>query len=141
MSLFTDAEYRHFDQRPSLEEAWRRLPVVLRLEGLDLRWLAPLVDLGHDQWLGELSQGAWGYLEACGWQQLYDEAGALLTARGKIRKPWARSFAAATQRLAAEGAYAGPERCPHRWASWIAFSHSEPRAHLQALAEQAGWGS
>ena len=63
MPIFQQSEYTDFSCRPGLDEAWERLPVVATFDGLGARWLGPLVDLGHEVWLGDLSQGAWGYLE------------------------------------------------------------------------------
>ena len=60
MPVFTDVEYTDFDQRPDFETAWRRLPVIATVGGIKVRWIGPLVDLGHDVWISEMSGGAYG---------------------------------------------------------------------------------
>ena len=137
MPIFRPHEYKH--DRPTLRDAWDRLPVVVTISGLEIRWLGPLVDLGHDVWLGEMSEGAWGFLEGSGWQEVLAEGGPMLTDAGRLRAPWKAAFAEAVRLLAAGGEYAGPESCPHRWASWVAFAHSEPRAYVAERAEAKGW--
>ena len=120
MPVFTDDEYNDFDQRPDFETAWSRLPVLATIGGIKVRWLGPLVDLGHDVWLSQLSEGAWGYLEDSGWSELIPE-GEVTGPAGGIGQTWAKGFAAAVERLAEAGGAAGPESDPERWASWLAF--------------------
>jgi hypothetical protein len=139
MAIFTQDEYRNFYERPSLEEAWDRLPVVMRADRLRVRWLGPLVNLGHDGWMGELANGAWGQLEDCGWQEILAEAGDPMGATGRVRTTWAKAFGRAARTLASNGSYAGPEGCPHRWASWLAFEMGDIRDIVEARAKARGW--
>lgn len=89
MPIFKQREYDDFDARPSFDKAWGRLPIVRRIAGLRVRWLGPLVNLGHDRWIGELSGAAWGTLEGCGWQAAMDGAGEMVDKRGRVRPKWA----------------------------------------------------
>ena len=139
MPVFTETEYRNHAKRPELHEAWERLPVVVTIEGVKVRWVGPLVDLGHDVWLGDLSNAAWGYLECCGWASVLREAGSMLNGDGEIRDEWATAFGRAARRLADEGSCAGPVSDPNRWGSWIAFAMSEPHRYVKALSERNGW--
>ena len=139
MPIFKQREYDDFDARPSFDKAWDRLPIVRRIAGLRVRWLGPLVDLGHDRWIGELSDAAWGTLEGCGWQRAIDGAGEMVDRRGRVRAKWAAAFRDAVERLAEEGGYAGPEGDEDRWASWVCFEMAEPRAVIQATAVKRGW--
>jgi hypothetical protein len=133
MPVFSDAEYDDFDLRPDFETAWRRLPVLATIGGIKVRWLGPLVDLGHDVWLSELSQGAYGHLEDCGWSDLLPE-GSVTGPGGRIRRTWAKGFAAAVEVLAEAGSAAGPESDPERWASWLAFELADLHAVVRARA-------
>lgn len=139
MPIFTQDEYDDSNARPSLDEAWRRLPVVRRVAGLRVRWLGPLVDLGHERWIGDLSQAAWGYLEGCGWQRAMEDAGPMLDGRGRVRARWAAGLTDAVERLAAEGERTGPEGDRDRWASWVCLEMAEPSAVIQAAAIKRGW--
>ena len=138
MAIFRDSEYTDFSCRPGLDAAWERLPVVATFDGLGARWLGPLVDLGHEVWLGDLSQGAWGYLEGCGWSDLIP-AGPMLTRAGKPRAEWAKKLAQAARRLGERGGEAGPENDPERWLSWLCLELSEARGYVQGIAERSGW--
>ena len=140
MSLFTDDEYRKFSMRPALDEAWERLPIITTVNGVGLRWIGPLVDLGHDQWLGELAQAAWGYLEDCGWHEALAEGGDMLDGDGSIRTEWSSAFGRAARSIAEAGACSGPENDLDRWGSWIAAEMSAPRAYVEGIAETKGWG-
>lgn len=139
MAVFTDEEYNDFDLRPDLDEALDRLPVVMRVDRLELRWLGPLVNLGHDVWMGELAGAAWGYLEHCGWQEILAEAGDPMGSGGRIRTAWAKEFGRATRALAEAGSYAGPEGSANRWASWLAFEMGDIREIVEARAKAKGW--
>ncbi len=139
MTIFTEDEYRYHVDRPSLEEALDRLPVVMRADRLEVKWLGPMVDLGHDQWMGELSNGAWGHLEGCGWQRILAKAGDPRGAGDRIRTAWAKDFGRAARLLAERGSYAGPEGSAHRWASWLAFEMGDIRDIVKARAEAKGW--
>lgn len=135
MPVFSDREYRDFDERPSLEEAWRRLPVLCHIDGLAIRWIGPLVELGHDVWLADMAEAAWGHLEDCGWQETLAEAGEAQTPKGTFSPAWARALGMAARRLAEDGARAGPESDAEAWAAWICFEISAPRAAIARLAE------
>jgi hypothetical protein len=139
MPLFTVEEYEDFGSRPGMDEAWDRLPIVKRIGGIGLRWLGPLVELGHDRWMGDLADAAYGHLESCGWQHALDQGGAMLDARGRVRPQWAAAFCDAATRLAEGGSYAGPEGDASRWAAWMAFEFSEPHQWLSAAAAKRGW--
>jgi hypothetical protein len=139
MPLFTDREYTEVEHLPSFEQAWDRLPVVLTIGGLGVRWVGPLVQLGHDRWLGDLSEAAYGYLLDCGWQEPLDEAGAPLDAEGRLRPAWALAFGEAARCLAFEGERAGPESDPERWAAWLAFELGGVHGLVRKRAEAEGW--
>jgi hypothetical protein len=138
MAIFDMDEYENLAQRPDFDEAWDRLPVIRRIDGLRVRWLGPLVDLGHAGWIGELTAAAYGYLEDCGWSERLPE-GSMVDARGRTRPAWAKVFAAAARDLAFEGSQAGPEGHDDRWASWLAFELAESHGVLRAVAEEKGW--
>ena len=133
MPIFSDAEYDDFDLRPDFETAWGRLPVVATIGGIRVRWLGPLVDLGHAVWLSDMSAGAYGYLEDSGWSELLPE-GPVTGPSGGIRRTWANGFAAAVERLAEAGSAAGPESDPQRWASWLAFELADLHTVVRARA-------
>ncbi len=141
MPVFTQDEYADFDARPTLDEAWDRLPVVCRVGGFGVRWLGPLVELGHDQWMGDLSEAAYGYLEGCGWREALSEGGEVLDSDGKLEQPWSTAFGAAARRLASQGEYSGPESDPERWASWLVFELAGIHGYVKARAEEKGWDS
>ena len=134
MPIFTREEYENPGERPSLDEAWDRLPVLRSWDGIHVRWLGPLVELGHDGWLEDLAQGAWGYIEGCGWVSEVEDGGPMLDAKGRIRRAWMRAFGRAVRLLAEAGRYAGPESDPDRWGSWVAFSLTAPRAEVERTA-------
>jgi len=138
MPIFTESEYRDFDQRPSLDEAWSRLPVLCRIDGLAIRWVGPLVDLGLDPWLADMAEGAWGHLEDCGWQEILEGSSDVLAADGSFHPAWARAFGEAARTLAEAGEYAGPESDPEAWAAWLCFELAKPRAVIERLAEEQG---
>ncbi len=139
MPIFTEEEYHDHWQRPDLREALDRLPVVMRADRLELQWLGPMVNLGHDVWMGELANAAWGHLEGCGWQRILADAGPVLAPSGRVRTAWAKAFGRAARALADAGGWAGPEGSPHRWASWLAFEMSELRDVVEARAVAKGW--
>jgi hypothetical protein len=118
----------------SLSQAWSRLPILFEIEGLGVRWLGPLVDNGHEQWLGDMSEAAWGYLEFCGWAELVPET-PLLNARGEISEAWTRGLHAAAHRLADEGSRAGPESNVEYWLSWLCFALGEPNDYVRELVK------
>ncbi len=139
MPLFTDLEYTEPEQLPSFDQAWDRLPVALTIGGLGVRWVGPLVQLGYDRWLGDLSEAAYGYLQDCGWREPLDEAGAPLDPEGRLRPAWALAFAEAARCLALEGERAGPESDPERWAAWLAFELGGVHGLVKRRAEAEGW--
>ncbi len=138
MPIFSEDEYRDVWSRPDLREALDRLPVLMRADHLEVLWLGPLVDLGHDVWMGDLANAAWGHLEGCGWQRILAEAGDPVAPSGRIRTAWAKAFGRAARALAEAGGYAGPEGSPHRWASWLAFEMADIREIVQARAKARG---
>ena len=118
----------------SLREAWSRLPVLFKIEENSVRWIGPLVDIGHEQWLSDMSEAAWGYLECCGWAELLPDEPFLMP-RGGISKAWKEGLHAAANRLAIEGGYAGPESDAEYWLSWLCFAIGEPNDYVRGLAE------
>ncbi len=137
--LFTDEEYDDWDARPTLREAWDRLPVVRTIAGFKIRWLGPLVELGYDEWLEDIATEAWEHLEHTGWADLLPE-GPLLDRRGRVRADWSRAFKRAVDRLVA-AAFMSLETDPDRWASWGCYTLHEPNRLLRAEAERRGWDS
>jgi hypothetical protein len=137
MPVFTDEEIHDHDKRPTLSEALSRLPVLLTVDGLRIRDLDPLVDVGHDAWLEELEQGAWLAREEWGWDELLDD-GDLLDGEGRIRPVWAEGFGRAVRSLASYCESAGPESDPHLWASWVFHTRAVPHRYLRLLAKEAG---
>lgn len=136
MPLFSADDY---DCSPAFEECWSRLPIIRRIGGWEVRWLAPLVDLGYESWIGDMSEGAWGYLEDCGWQAAMTGCGPMLDKRGRLKPKWVSAFCDAVVRLKDAGEYAGPEGDGDRWASWLCFKLSEPHGILAAKAKKRGW--
>lgn len=137
MPIFRPEEYT--DDRPTLDDGWDRLPIIRRVAGLKLRWIGPLVAVGHDDWAGELSEAAWGHLEGCGWQAAYDAGGDMLDKGGRIRPVWSTALRTAADRLASAGEYSGPEGDIQRWASWLCYEMTEPHDVLLAAATKRGW--
>ncbi len=141
MSVFTELEYGDFDHRPSLDEAWERLPVLRVIAGYRIRWIGPLLEL-HEDWVGDLAAGAWGYLEkptfwTPTWHTFLPE-GPMFDRLGRIRADWSRGFRAALEQLVQNAEVAGPESDPNRWASWLCWELSEPNAWLRAEAARRG---
>lgn len=139
MPLFTDLEYTEVEHLPSFDEAWDRLPVVLTIGEIGVRWLGPLVELGYDRWMGDLSEAAYGYLVDCGWRGPLDDAGRPLDDDGRLRPAWGTAFSEAVQCLTLEGERAGPESDPERWAAWLAFELAGVHGLVRLLAEAEGW--
>ncbi|TVQ89547.1 MAG: hypothetical protein EA397_15020 [Deltaproteobacteria bacterium] len=123
----------------SFGAACERLPVVLTLQGIPIRWLGPLVSAGYEADLELMSQAAWGYLEDCGWQEPLQDAGPLFDEDGEIRPAYARAFADAAERLAAAGGHAGPESEMIVWGAWLGTNLAQTcaviRARTEALSE------
>ena len=109
------------------------LKAQARVDGLGLRWLAPLVEVGSTR-MGDMEAAAYGHLEDCAWSQVLED-GPMLGESGRIRSAWAKGFGAAARRLAEAGLYAGPESDPELWASWLAWHLSEPHEWLKSKAE------
>ncbi len=66
------------------EEAFARMPVLRRADGLGLRWLGPMVEHpDHSMWVDELGRAAWGWLEGCGWQEAWPAADPCGDLRGR----------------------------------------------------------
>ena len=137
--LFTDAEYSDWELRPGLDEAWERLPVVRKIAGFKIRYLGPLIDLGYDGWLEEVSTAADGYF---GWDRLLPE-GPMLDSRGRIRADWSRAFKSAVGKLVWEaqldGQLEGPIWGPDDWATWLCHTLHKPKKLIRAKAERSGW--
>ncbi len=140
--LFTDQEYENWDARPTLNEAWERLPVVRKIAGFKIRWIGPLIELGYD-WVSDLSAGAYGYLLQPDWWYApwtnFLPDGPMLDRTGRIRADWSRGFRQAVEHLVRAADGPGPETDPDRWASWLCFELSEPSTLIRAEAERQGW--
>jgi len=119
-----------------LDRDWASLPVLATIDGLGLRWAGPLVDRGHEMWLSDMGQAAWGYLEGCGWSEMMPEGGAL-NADGHLKKEWGVQLAKVARTLAEEGTHAGPESDPERWLAWLCVEMSEPRQLVRVLMGDA----
>jgi len=132
--VFTPEEYEERDL--DFETAFARLPVVLVLGGLRVRWVGPLVELALDGRLGDLAEAAYGYLESCGWIDLLNESRLV---DGQPTPTYARAFARAARALAEAGTSAGPESDPEVWASWIAFEQRGLHGLVEGLATARGW--
>ena len=116
-------------------EAYCRLPIAFEIKELAARWVGPLIDVGHDQWLGDMGQAGWGFLEGCGWSEALPSDDDFLKPNGQISKAWQNGLYTAAHRLAERAKYAGPESDPSVWLSWICFEISKPHAYVRALAE------
>ena len=143
--LFTDAEYSDWERRPCLDEAWERLPVVRKIAGFEIRYIGPLIELGYDEWMGDLSAGAYGHLLQPvywypPWTRFIPEV-PMLDRTGRVRADWSRGFRRAVEHLVRAAEEAGEETNPDRWASWLCFELHEPGALIRAEAERRGWDS
>lgn len=125
-------------ERPRFDEAWERLPVVDRIGGLPIRWVGPLVSIGHDRWLGDLAEAAWGHLDgATGWTERLEEAGEMLDPdTRRLRPEFARAFADAVDTLAWAGTQAGPTGDPEHWAAWLAWEWAPVHDRVARRAER-----
>lgn len=121
---------------PLLEDACARLPVLLTLDGVPVRWLGPLVNGRQCAAVSEMSNAAWGHLASCGWEAELEGAGELFDAEGEVRPAFARAFAEAARALADEGAMAGPESSVELWAAWLGFELAATHGTLKALAHR-----
>ena len=118
----------------SFERAWRKLPVVFVMDGEHVRWLGPLVDAGHDDWIGDLSNAAYSHLEDCGWMDLVPSVPATVR-DGRLCAEWSEALSLASEQLALAGCYSGPESSAVRWASWLVFEWSSLHRLAQHLAD------
>jgi hypothetical protein len=105
-------------------------PVLLTIGPLEIRWMGAMVDLGFEEWVGDLGNGGWGILEGCGWQEDLPADTPFFDASGVLHPAWERGIQEAANKLAENGRYSGPESDPSIWASWIVFEISEPRARV-----------
>ncbi len=117
----------------SFIEAYERLPVAFEVQDLAARWIGPVIDIGHEQWISDMGQAGWGYLEGCGWSDLLPSDEEMLTSTGKLSKVWEKGLYAAACRLAERARYSGPESDPSVWLSWICFAMSKPNAYITSL--------
>ena len=101
------------------------------IRGLRAKWLAPLVEQGFGEWIGELESAAYGHLEDCGWRDTVRQAPAMHKADGDVDRRWCDAMRAAAGKLASAGQYAGPEGNRERWVSWLVYTLSEPHRHVK----------
>ena len=109
----------------ALDKQWNQLPAA-GIPGLKARWVGPLVDRGFDTWLCDMSQGAYGHLEDCGWLDAIQSAPPMLDEQGKVQPGWVNAIRQAAESLAEAGRYSGPDGAVERWASWLLFELSAP---------------
>lgn len=143
--LFTKKEYSGWEARPGLDEAWERLPVVRKIAGFGIRYLGPLIELGFDEWMSDLSSGAYGHLlQPVYWYPPWTRfipRGPMLDRTGRIRADWSRGFRRAVEHLVRAAEEAGEETDPERWASWLCFELHESKGLIRTMAERRGWDS
>lgn len=132
--VFSDEEYEA--RELEFHEAYDRLPIVLMVDELGIRWLGPLVDLALDGVLGDLEAAAYGYLEDCGWRGHLE---GLRAGETQFTPEYATAFGRAARALAEAGENAGPDPDPEVWASWLAFHLSGIASLIRGRATAAGW--
>ncbi len=117
-----------------LKKVWSTLPLVIQWREMDLRWLPPLMELGFQPLLEEMSTEAWGRLSHIGWEDRLPEA-EMLNGLGEILEPWMEELLVAATLLSEEGARTGPTGGLELWFSWLLMSLSEPAGHIRACLE------
>lgn len=139
MPLFTAEEYKSRRARPHFEDAYPRLPVLARWDGLRVRWIGPLIELGFERWADELYEAAYGVLaDECGWAGNFEDCGPMRGSGGGLRCRWTKAFGAAARELAIAGGQAGFEGNPERVASWLAFNLADTHDLLRERAKRRG---
>lgn len=132
--LFTQREYQRRDLK--FHDAYARLPIVQRVDGLGIRWFGPLVELALDTYMEELEAAAYGYIEDCGWQTELEDARMV---NGAFTAEYEAAFGRAARALAEAGERAGPDPDPEVWASWLAFTLASPHQAIRDAAVARGW--
>jgi hypothetical protein len=113
--------------------AWSRMPVVHTFNGLDVRWVGPLLQIPSGQRWADMCEAGWGYLKTCGWQDLLPDE-PLLTRAGQVSPAWRDGLYSAAHLLAVEGKACGIENDPERWLSWLCWTNRSTRQHLAAMS-------
>lgn len=126
--------------RLTFSEACERLPVVLTLDGVPVRWIGDLIDQGYGADIGMMSEAAWGYLEDSGWQEALEGAGPLHDEHGQIRPTYAKAFSEAVYRLSGAGRHAGPASGVAMWAAWLANTMAATHDVVKEAAASAASG-
>ena len=138
MPLFTDDEYTDLDRRPGLDEAWKRLPPILHLDGIGVRWVGPLLELGHHFWLGRMNNLGRPVMNYGGWHILAT-AKPFFDNKGDAHPHAAKVFGRVVRRLTQSGEVAGPTGVAEHWAAWLAFQWVPLHRVVRALAERRGY--
>lgn len=128
----------NLSQYAYLEDACASLPVLLTLNGIDVRWIGPLVEHPrHASGVGAMSDAGWGHLaSSSGWEEHLEDAGALYDENGEVRDAFATAFAEAARELAEAGSMEGPESNVELWAAWLGFELSATHDTLKRLAAE-----
>lgn len=117
------------------EDIWRRLPKVT-FGDLSACWIGPLVDSGlGSQWVADMSEAAYGFLEDTGWQEALENAGAAQDGRGRWMPSYLTAVRDAAARLAEGGGNAGPDGSLDHWLGFLVF---EMAALHEAARSQIG---
>lgn len=99
------------------------LPVLFHIAPHRVFDLRPVVNQGNAMPIGDLAAAAYGFLEGCGWLEVLQSAPAALTPEGRVDEDWKAAALDAAQRLALEGASAGPDGDLETWLAWLALEH------------------
>lgn len=131
MPIFTAQEYDDFDERPDLDDAWPRLPVLARWDGLRIRYLGPLVDLDLTEWMEDLSHANYNVFAWSRWVERVGEAGPPEGPGGGMRRTWLKTFGEVVRDFAYQ---AGFEHDPDVVASWVAWELADTHALVKQRA-------
>ena len=121
-NLTSAREPMSYDFR-ALATTWSKLP---RVPELQARWIGPLVETPFVEWISDMSEGAYGYIEDCGWLDAVGDMGDMLDSTGALRPEWVADFRAAATLLAEAGRDSGPESSEERWRSWLIWELADP---------------
>ena len=145
--LFTDLEIdvplfsRAERGRIEVHAAWQRLPPLGVIQATPVLWIGPLIDVGHDMLLSDMSSAAYGYLGEHWRQSIPDSDVPFFEGTdGTVHPEWATGLAQAMDYLAEEGIRAGPESKKAHWLAWLCFELSVPHDAVRSLAERFGVG-
>ena len=125
---FTELRHPRQINLDRAQDAWRALPVVGHVLGVQVRWVGPLVDQGHTDELTWMSEDGFGDKEALWSEDLPTDASFLL-ANGTIEPAWQAALVRAACRLDEDRW--PPDTSTEKWLAWLFFEVAAPAGALK----------